>query len=353
MQLGLERIVHSRYLKVPTHKKSVKMTEMSTSAYEEDAVSLVPLPQQSNKLRQGFIKLAEALLESIADVFPECENTASVLSIFRSIIKGNDAFEDKFIRRCYTLFKEHSVGVKNHDCESLFTIMDSLDHLRDMDLREKWEDPDFLPESREHLWQYVTALKTYADLYAAVPKNVMGKIESVAGELGDQLARGKLDLKNMDISAIGQNLLSDLTPEELTNFEGNLPEIYESLSHVAGTMGSGQGANLDIASLMQQLSQQTGETLVSGGGADCAQQSANVDMSKIFQTVATQMPGRVDGVGGNVDMAQMMQALGPLMSAIGTIPGASTSTGTSVNTPAIQPRDQLPQRGRSSRSRQN
>jgi len=261
---------------------------------------------KNNKLRQGFVTLAETLLESISDVFPECQNTESVLRIFRAVVKGNETIEDKFIRRCQAVFKEQAEGIKSKNSEALFAVVESLDHLRDMDLREKWQDPDFTEESRDHLWQYVAALKTYADLYTAVPKNVMGKIESVAGNIGEQLARGELDLRNMDLGSIGQNLLADLSAEELSGFEGNLPEIYESLSEVAGSLGGGHGAGIDIAGLMEQLSRQTGEA---GGG--------RVDMTQVLQQLSSQAPP-----GGGVDMSNLMQVMGPMMQAMQAQRGA-------------------------------
>lgn len=270
----------------------------------EDCQTLVLAGQRPNKLRQGFISLAETLLESVSDVFPECQNTEAVLRIFRTLVKGNDVFEDQFIRRCQTLFKQHAAGVKDKNAETLFKIVENLEHLRDIELREKWEDPDFTQESRNHLWQYVAALKTYADLYTAVPKEVMGKIESVAGRIGEQLSKGELDLKNMDLGAIGQNLMSNLTPEELAGFEGNLPDIYASLSDVAGALGGAAGANIDLAAMMEQLSKQTGE----GGGS-------GLDMAQVLQQMSSQMPPATGGGNGApaVDISQLMQAMAPML----------------------------------------
>ena len=285
---------------------------MAQAVTSEELVCVSTDAPKNNKLRQGFITLAETLLESISDVFPECQNTESVLRIFRAVVKGNEIIEDKFIRRCQAVFKEQAEGIKNKDPKALFAVVESLDQLRDMDLREKWQDPDFAEESRDHLWQYVAALKTYAALYTAVPRNVMGKIESVAGTIGEQLARGELDLRNMDLGSIGQNLLADLSAEELSGFEGNLPEIYESLSEVAGSLGAGHGAGIDIAALMEQLSQQTGEA---GGGG-------RVDMTKVLQQLSSQAPP-----GGGVDMSNLMQMMGPMMQAMQAQRGAIAEGG--------------------------
>lgn len=293
---------------------------MSAEMYCEDSSEIcAPTATQTNKLRQGFINLAESLLESIADVFPECDSTSAVLRIFRALLKDNADLEDKFVWRCHKLFKEYSDGIQSHDPETLFAILEQLEHLRNINLRDKWEDPDFTDDSKANLWQYVSALKTYADLYTAVPKNVMSKIETVAGTLGEQLAKGELDLKNMDIGALGQNLLSDLSPEELSVFESKLPEIYSSLSQVAGSLGAGNGANLDLAALMKQISEQE----CTGGGG----MHGTVDMTNIIQKLATQMPpGAMGGAaGGNIDIAQIMQTMGPLVSAMSASAAANAS----------------------------
>ena len=261
----------------------------------------IALPRdQPNRLRHGFISLAETLLESIADVFPECDNTAMVLRVFRSVVKGSDTMQDTFIRRCHSIFKQHGDGIKDRDPEALFKIVESLEYIRELELRDKWEDPDFTVESRDHFWQYVSALKTYADLYAAVPEKVMGKIENVAGALGQQLQSGQLDLANMDLGSIGKNLLADLSPDEVAGFEGSLPEIYQSLSEVAGGLGGGMGG-IDMAALMQQLTQQT-----------VSNPNGKVDMTRVMQQLASQMPPQ----SGGGDMAQMMQAIGPVLQAL-------------------------------------
>ena len=162
-------------------------------ASEELGLCVATDVPKSNNLRQGFITLSR----------DECQNTESVLGIFRAVTKGNETIEDKFIRRRQAVFKEQGKGIKNKDAAALFAVVESLDQLRDKDQREKRQDPDFTEETRNHLWQYVAAHKTHADLYTALPKNVMGHIESVVGSIGEQLARGELDLRNMDLGNIG------------------------------------------------------------------------------------------------------------------------------------------------------
>ena len=264
------------------------------------------LTAKPNKLRQGFIGLAETLLSSISDVFPECSDTQNTLQIFRSVVKGNDEFEDVFIRRCQVLFQQHAEKLAVKDAEALFSIVEGLDFLRDINLRDKWEDPDFAAESRDHLWQYVSALKTYADLYSSVPKEVMGKIENFAGKISQQLTDGELDLRNLDIGNIGQELMKNLSPEELEGFQGNLPQIFESLSEVANSMVPGS-TGMDLTSLMQQIAQQTGE-----GDADSSHNG--IDVTSILQQFSTQI--RPNDNNSPTDVNQFLQTMGPMLQAM-------------------------------------
>ena len=247
---------------------------------------------KQNKIRQGFIALAETLLESIAEVFPECEDTERVLRIYRAVVKGQPALEDQFIRKCHELFAEQADGLRDHDDLALFAVIESIEHVRELNLREKFEDPDFTQESKDHLWQYIQSLKTYAELYTAVPQAVLGKIESVALGLGEKFTKGDLDLKDMDLNAIGQDLLADLSPEELAGFESQLPDIYASLSDVATSMG---GSDLDIGALAAQLAQQ--------------QANGGIDMQQLLQGNALPLPG-------GMDMSAMLQNLAPMLQAM-------------------------------------
>ena len=67
-------------------------------------------------------------------------------------------------------------------------------------------------------------------------------------------------------------------------------------------MGAGHGAGIgiDIARLMEQLSQQTGE----GGGT-------SVDVTQVPQQLSSQVPP-----GGGVDMSNLLQVMGPMMHAM-------------------------------------
>lgn len=261
---------------------------------------------QPTKLRQGFVALAEALLKSLCEVFPEDDSLDTGLHLFTNLVKGDPEKEDRFIRKCHEVFQEHAAAFKTRDEEALFAAADALPILKDVDIRGKWSDAGFDAESKEHLWQYVQSLKLYSELFCAVPSAVMGKIESVASDLGERLKSGQLDLGNINIGNIGKELLGQLSQEELRSFEGNLPGIYSSITDMATTLAKHAGhQDLDVDALMKNV-------------LDSQSGLGNVDVGAIMQRI-----GGLAHPGGGFDPQQMMdmaKQLGPVLAQMAPAP---------------------------------
>ena len=288
------------------------------------------------KLRQGFVALAEALLKSLSEVFPECDAVDRGLHLFGSFIKGDPDKEDQFIRTCNGVFQKHSTQLKAREVDALFAVAADMPILKDVDFRAKWEDPGFDEQSKENLWQYLQSLKLYAELFCAVPAGVMGKIESVATDLGERLKSGDLDLGKMDIAGIGKELLGQLSNEEMKTFEGNLPAIYSSIAEMATSVAKQSGhPDLDVDKLMRNL--------VAG------QQPGDVDVTAIMQ----QLGGLVNpsfGGAGEINPQQLMslaQNLGPMLAQLqGTAGGGEARAGGIEVPPSPQVRGGTERRGR-------
>lgn len=259
----------------------------------------------SNKLRHGFVELAEGLLSSIQEVFPECDETQHTLQLFRALVKGDPAAEDHFVKKCVGLFKQNSARLKEQDSAALFTVVDSIPLLKDIDLRSKWDDPDFSAESKQNLWQYLSALETYGGLYCAVPPGVMGRIEKMAMTMSTKLQEGTLDIASIDIAAFGEDLMSDMSPEELRDFEGSLPDVYSCVGNVASMLSkqSGGGDSLDADALLSQVASMAGGASASGGGPNLGafiqQMSAGLGSENSANAVAALAQQMLSNVGSS------------------------------------------------------
>lgn len=215
------------------------------------------------------MELAETLLTSISDVFPECDETLHALQLFRVAVKGDPRAEDKFVRHCSGLFKQHSARLKEQDVKALLAVVDGIPLLKGIDVRSKWSDPDFSEESKQNLWQYLSALNTYGSLYCAVPAGVMGRIEQVATTMSTKLQEGTLDIASIDIAAFGEDLMAGLSPEELKDFEGSLPDLYGCVGNVASMLAKQTGNDsFNAEELMSKVVQMQAGAAASGRPPD-------------------------------------------------------------------------------------
>ena len=287
--------------------------ELQTRRYQKrDRMSPKMTPtaadaSQPTKLRQGFVTLAERLLTSLAEVFPECDAVDRGLHLFKRLVKGDAAREEQFISQCNIVFQQHAAALKERDVEALFACADELPVMKEVDVRAKWQDPGFDDASKENFWQYLTSLKLYAELFCAVPSGIIGKIESLATDLGAQLQSGELNLAKIDIAGIGNQLLGQLSAEETANFESSLPNIYASISEMAmAAAGQAEQAGIDVEGLMKNLvnSQHGGST---------------VDLTEVMQRIG----GMADPCAGSVNPEQLMglaQNIGPLLAKLQGVP---------------------------------
>ena len=302
-----------------------------------------------NKLRDGFILLCENLLKAIGDVFPECDDTSYVLRIYETLVKGDAETEDKFIRKCQKVFKNHSSQMKARNPEAIFALCESVEVIKRLDMRSKWEDPDFTPESKENLWAYLTNLQTYSDLYTCVPSSTMTKIEGLAASVGDRMRPdGNLDLSGLDLSTFGSEVLGSMTQEEVSQLEANLPDIYACVGNVAGMLGHGTsspdkgGAGIDLDGLLRTIAQMnTGGGSTGGeGGQDVGMggigellkgvtQGAKLDPSKLMsvaQQLSQMQAGGGSAFGGNASESGGFD-VGALMQAVSKVGGTGLGAG--------------------------
>lgn len=256
-----------------------------------------------DKLRLGFISLCESLLTSVSEVFPECEDTQDALELFRTAVKGDKRREHLFLVHCGELSKANAELINARDPEGIFRLMDGVEQLQGINIREKWQDAEFSEASREHFWQYVIALKTYAELYNSIPQGLLGKIEKIAGSMCHNLQEGKMDLQNLDISEIGRTLMSSISEEDAKAFEGKLPDIYGCMADVMKFMGgSPPGATgFDVNDLMKQMAAVQSKVDTSGGKID-----AQALIQQMMGSVTNRDGGRTRGTGASPDLSALM-----------------------------------------------
>ena len=265
-------------------------------------------PPQQSRLREDFINGSENLLTAISDVFPECDATRHALALFQTLVKGEDSTEDAFLRKCHSIFRTHAAEIEARNPAAIFALSESMQVIKGIDLRAKWDDDGFTKDSKESLWAHLLKLQSSASLYTCVPLGTMNKIEALASQIGERISdEGQLDLKNVDLVAFGTEVMASMSQEELGELESKLPEICKCIGNAAGLLGGGGGSaatgGLDCTDLLRKMAMAFG-----GGEASGSSFPSSLDLAELLKTLG----------GGKMDPATLLSVARHLATALPT-----------------------------------
>ena len=124
--------------------------------------------------KEEFFQLTKTLITAVKNVFPECAKTQEALDQLTFIETSNmGAAKDMLIRKWYETMKPYvEQCVQKNDNVLLRAEIDILDKL---DIKPKWNDPDFDQESKDIMWEYINTLNYLSCLYSeSSPEEVQG-----------------------------------------------------------------------------------------------------------------------------------------------------------------------------------
>ena len=85
-------------------------------------------------------------------------------------------------------------------------------------------------------WDILQRIAALTAMDAAIPQDMMSGIESVANKLVMDLQQGKADLGSLDVETIGQQVLSQVSQEDIASFANNMDKIIPALERMAPGM---------------------------------------------------------------------------------------------------------------------
>lgn len=88
--------------------------------------------------------------------------------------------------------------------------------------------------AEDGVWTLLDQCFALATVSSAIPPHMMQGIEAAANNLVKGLADGSTDFSNLDISALGQQVLSGVSPGDVASFTENLDKIVPALSKLPG-----------------------------------------------------------------------------------------------------------------------
>jgi len=93
------------------------------------------------------------------------------------------------------------------------------------------------------------------EMTKAIPAGMMQTIESQAMALAGGVQNGSIDMKDLDLTSIGKNVMESCSADDMQNLAGNIDEVLPNLSALAASMQSSGGPALpaDMQSLLHTV----------------------------------------------------------------------------------------------------
>lgn len=93
-----------------------------------------------------------------------------------------------------------------------------------------WSDET--TELSSEVWDLTNKCMGLATMKSAIPAPMMSGIENMANKLVNDIASGKADMSSLNVEAIGQQVLSKVSPEEMSEFANNIDKILPALGQL-------------------------------------------------------------------------------------------------------------------------
>lgn len=86
-----------------------------------------------------------------------------------------------------------------------------------------------LSQPTDDLWSALEALASFSQVSKHIPTGMMAKIELTASKLAKDISSGRADMGNLDLSRIGESVLSQCSTEEMECLAGNISKLLPTL----------------------------------------------------------------------------------------------------------------------------
>lgn len=78
-------------------------------------------------------------------------------------------------------------------------------------------------------WEPILKLNGYATVDQSIPSSMMGKIESLASRIADDISNGNTDFSKLNLNEIGQEVLSQCNEKEMNDFASCIDNLIPAL----------------------------------------------------------------------------------------------------------------------------
>lgn len=225
--------------------------------------------KEATTILHTFNNLVSQLLNAVQEVFPEDIKTKEFQLKYEFAIKNNEENQKKLIQQWHNTMNPYYDRCREKD---VTVIGEDIEIFTELELSQKFNDSEFDESSKDALWDYINHLNNYAQLYCqilgvystlsdVIPSSILGKIDSYAKNVADQMANGQMDLSQLDVQTLSQDVLGDVSEEDMQQMMNSLPVLAQNLSSIMPALQNSAGneqlnsllRNVDLSSLLQNF----------------------------------------------------------------------------------------------------
>mgnify|MGYP006140531237 CR=1 FL=1 len=205
------------------------MDKITSAAYEalESKLPVVPLRaaihenilNRKDKSSDDAPSMAKAFQTHVNAL---CKQLGSV-----AVLEGaTDASVGAWMHRWHEFAKDSTGGEKmtalcaNQDARALHALVGAFPELA------RLEDPGKVDEK---VWKNIAQLNGFSSVTGNIPQKMMGRIEEMASKLADDIVAGRTDMASVNLTDIGQQVLSGCNEDDMSKFANNIEELLPAL----------------------------------------------------------------------------------------------------------------------------
>lgn len=103
-------------------------------------------------------------------------------------------------------------------------------------LRQEFPTLAFATPPTEAAWDHVKQLNGLCTVTDSIPTQMMTRIEDMASRLAEDIVAGRTDMTNMNLSEIGQQVLSGCNEDDMASFAQNIDQLLPALQQMKGSI---------------------------------------------------------------------------------------------------------------------
>jgi hypothetical protein len=199
----------------------------------------------TNNLLDAFIDMMQQFLEAMEETFPECLRVKQYrigLAVRLAQCEDDDAIRE-LTTDAITSYHESMVAYYSRCVErDESLIYEPIDLMLNIDLPSKWT-PDLHPDTKNAIWEFITKLNEFSNLYnmyAKVPTGMMTSIESMAHSIAAQIGSGEMSLSDLNLQTMSEQVMRSINGDDLRQFADTLQsgDVFENMTNMYAMVSS-------------------------------------------------------------------------------------------------------------------